>query len=138
MKKVEICGRKFTLRNRKEVPYGAHKEVEDLKFGGSIAMMTNNDIIEMMKGKSNGDNTEEITEENLMDRLAKGDIKEVLMNSQKAALPIAVEAIMLSAGLTRDEIYDMPVEMVDELAKVAEEELGGLLDFTKTSTTDTT
>ena len=138
MKKVEICGQKFTLRNGDEVTYGAQKEVEKVKFAASLAMMSNKDVIEMMADKGKDENAEEITEENLMAKLAKGDIKKALINSQDAAVTIEEEAIMLSANITRDEIMGMPATLVKGLAVAAEKELGGLLNFTKTSTTDTT
>lgn len=138
MKKVEIGGQKFTLRNGDEVTYGAQKEVEKVKFTASLAMMSNKDVTDMMAEKNNAENAEEITEENLMARLAKGDIKKALINSQDAAVTIEEEAIMLSANITRDAIMGMPATLVKELAEAAEKELGGLLDFTKPSTTDTT
>lgn len=138
MKKVKIGGREFTLRNTDEVTYGAQKEVEKVKFAASLAMMTNKDVVEMVSDKKGGDKGEEITEENLMDKLAKGDIKKALINSQDAAVTSEEEAIMLSANLSRNEIMGMPAKMVKELAKAADEELGGLLNFTKTSTSDTT
>ena len=138
MKKVEIGGQKFTLYNRDEVTYGAQKEVEKVKFAASLAMMSNKDVTEMISDKKDGDNGEELTEENLMDKLAKGDIKKALINSQEAAVTLEEEAIMLSANITRDKIMNLPATVVRELAKAAEEELGGLLNFTAASTTDTT
>jgi D-lyxose ketol-isomerase len=138
MKNIEIGGKKFTLRNGDEVTYGAQKEVEKVKFAASLAMMSNKDVTDMMADKTKGEDAEGITEENLMDRLAKGDIKKALINSQDAAVTIGEEAIMLSANITRDAIMDMPATLVKELAKAAEEELGGLLDFTKPLTIDTT
>jgi hypothetical protein len=138
MKKIEICERKFTLRNADEVTYGAQKAVEKVKFAASLAMMTNKDVVEMVSDKKGGDNGEELTEENLMDKLAKGDIKNALINSQDAAVTSEEEVIMLSVNVTRDEIIDMPAKMVKELAKAADEELGGLANFTNASTTNST
>ena len=112
--------------------------MEKVKFAASLAMMSNKDVIEMMADKGKDENAEEITEENLMAKLAKGDIKKALINSQDAAVTIEEEAIMLSANITRDEIMGMPATLVKGLAVAAEKELGGLLNFTKTSTTDTT
>ena len=138
MKKVEIGGQKFTLCNSDEVTYGAQKEVEKVKFAASLAMMSNKDVTEMISDKKDGDNGEKLTEENLMDKLAKGDIKKALINSQDAAVTLEEEAIMLSANITPDKIMSLPATVVRELAKAAEEELGGLLNFTAASTTDTT
>jgi hypothetical protein len=138
MKKVEIGGRKFTLRNGDEVTYGAQKEVEKVKFAASLAMMSNKDVIAMMNDKKGDENGEDITEEILMEKLAKGDIKKALINSQDAAVTMEEEAIMLSTNVTRDEIMTMPATLVKELAKAADDALGGLPNFTKTSTSDTT
>jgi hypothetical protein len=138
MKKKEIMGRKFELRDGNEVTYGAQKEVEKVKFAASLAMMTNKDVVEMVSDKKGGDNGEELTEENLMDKLAKGDIKNALINSQDAAVTSEEEVIMLSVNVTRDEIIGMPAKMVKELAKAADEELGGLANFTNASTTNST
>jgi len=137
MKKVELYGRKFTLRNSDEVTYGAQKEVEKVKFAASLAMMTNKDVTEMISGKGS-DNGEEMTEDTLMAKLAKGDVKKALINSQDAVVTAEEEAIMLSGNVTRDEILEMPAKLVRELAEAADTELGGLLNFTKPSMTDTT
>ena len=138
MKKIEILGRKFELRNGDEVSYGAHKRVERAKFAASLAMMSNKDVTEMMADKSKGENAEEITEENLMAKLAKGDIKKALINSQDAAVTIEEEAIMFSADLTREEILELPAKVVEELAKAADDALGGLVNFTNALTTNST
>jgi len=138
MKKVKIQGQEFTLKAGKEVTYGAHKEVEDLKTEAYLAMMSNDEVAGMWLSKNKGDDEAEITPETLVEKMARGDIKKAIMASQRAALPVEVEAIMLSAGLTRDEVYNMPSDMVDELSKAANEALGGLPNFTKTSTSDTT
>lgn len=141
MKKIEICGRKFTLRNGDEVTYGAEKAVEKVKFAASLAMMSNEDVAEIISDKNTnngGDVSETLTEEHLMEKLAKGDIKNALINSQDAAVTMEEEAIMLSANVLRDDILGMPAKMVKELAKAAGDELGDLLNFTKTSTIDTT
>ena len=142
MKKIEIDGRKFNLKTRKEVTYGAHKEVNDLKIEAQLAVMSNKDVAEMWvqrtKGSEEGANAEEITGETLLENVAKGDIKKAIIDSSRAALPVEVEAIMLSASLTRDEVFNLPKDVVDELSKAANDALGGLLNFTKPSTTDTT
>jgi len=138
MKKIVIDGREFSLLSKKEVPYGTHKDVNDLKTEAQLAIRTDEEIAEMWKARNNGDNDEEMTQEQFVENLAKGDLRKTIIDAQKAALPQEVEAIMLSAGLTRDEVYAMPKVMVDELAEVANKELGGLLNFTKTSTSDTT
>ena len=137
MKKVEIGGQKFTLCNSDEVTYGAQKEVEKVKFAASLAMMTNKDVTEMISGKGS-ENGEEMTEDTLMAKLAKGDVKKALINSQDAVVTAEEEAIMLSGNVTRDEILEMPAKLVRELAEAADTELGGLLNFTKPSMTDTT
>ena len=142
MKKVKIQGQEFTLKGRKEVAYGAHKEVEDIKTEAYLAMMSNAEVAEMWlsknKGGEEGDNGAEITPESLADKIAKGDIKKAIIASQRAALSPEVEAIMLSTGMSRDEVYALSMDTVDELSKAANDALGGLVNFTKTSTTDTT
>jgi len=142
MKKVKIQGQEFTLKGRKEVTYGAHKEVEDIKTEAYLAMMSNAEVAEMWlsknKGGEEGDNGAEITPETLTDKIAKGDIKKKIITSQRAALSPEVEAIMLSTGMSRDEVYALSMDTVDELSKAANDALGGLVNFTKTSTTDTT
>ena len=142
MKKVKIQGQDFTLKEGKEVTYGAHKEVEDIKTEAYLAMMSNDEVAEMWlsknKGDEEGDDKGEITPETLVEKMARGDIKKAIMASQRAALPVEVEAIMLSAGLTRDAVYNMSRDMVAELSKAANDALGGLPNFTKTSTSDTT
>ncbi len=137
MKKVKIQGREFTLRNADEVTYGAQKEVEKAKFAASLAMMSNKDITEMMRDKG-GNAEEELNEEALMNRLAKGDIKKALINSQDTVVTQEEEAIMLCLNVTREDILEMSAKLVKELAEAADTELGGLLNFTKPSTTDTT
>ena len=138
MKKIVIDGREFSLLSRKEVTFGAHKEVADLKIEAQLAIRTDKEVAEMWNARNNEDSDEKMTQEQFMENLAKGDIKKAIINAQKVALPAEVEAIMLSAGLTRDEVFALPKVMVDELAEVANKELGGLLNFTKTSTSDTT
>ncbi len=142
MKKVEIEGRKFTLKTSKEVTYGAHKEVNDLKMEAQLAAMPNKDVAEMWLAKTKGDeeggNAEEITGATLLESVAKGDIKKAIIDSARAALPVEVEAIMLSAGLTRDEVFDLPKDVVDELSEAANDALGGLPNFTNASTTNST
>ena len=138
MKKIEIDGRKFILKEGKEVTYGAHKEVEDLKEDAAIAMLPNTAIAEMWLAKGTDNNGEDITADGLMEKLAGGDLKKGISEARKAALAPEVEAIMLSVGLSRDEIYSMSREMVDKLAKAANDALGGLLNFTEPSTIDTT
>lgn len=138
MKKIVIDGREFSLLSRKEVTFGAHKEVDDLKIEAQLAIRTDKEVAEMWNARNNEDSDEKMTQEQFMENLAKGDIKKAIINAQKVALPAEVEAIMLSAGLTRDEVFALPKVMVDELAEVANKELGGLLNFTKTSTSDTT
>jgi len=138
MKKVEIDGRKFNLKTRKEVTYGAFKEVEDLKEEAATAMMPNKVIAELWLTKGADNNGAGITEEKLMANLAESDLHKGLSNARKAALPPEVEAIMLSASLSRDEVFDLPKAVVDELSIVANEALGGLPNFIKPSMTDTT
>lgn len=136
MKKVEIGGRKFSLKGKKEVTYGAQKEVDDIKQEASLEMLTPEAILDLIRGK--GVDMEKLTNKELLEMMPKAEIRKAIINSQKIALSPEIEAIMLSANLTRDEIFEMSVEMVDELAIAANKELGGLLNFTKTSTTDTT
>ena len=138
MKKIIIDGREFSLLSIKEVTYGAHQEVNDQKTEAQLAIRTDEEIAEMWKARDNEDSDEKMTQEQFMENLAKGDLRKTIISTQKAALPPEVEAIMLSVGLTRDEVYAMPKVMVEELAEAANKELGGLLNFTKTSTSDTT
>jgi len=140
MKKIEIMGRKFNLRNEDEVSYGAQKEVSKVKEKAKLAMMSNKDISDLYLGKEGAamDGEQAITEETLLERIAKGDIKSALMDSYDAAVTPEEEVIMLSANVTREDILEMPGKMVKELAKAAGDELGGLENFIKTSTIDST
>lgn len=137
MKKVEICGRKFTLRNANEVTYGMEKLVNHERNVAELAMLSNEDIKKRLgEDKKRGEEKKEWSNEEAV--MLLDDIKTSLIASQDAALMPEEEVIMYSAGLSRDEIADLPKKVVKELAEAAEKELGGLLDFTKPSTTDTT
>lgn len=140
MKKVKIGGQEFTLKGKKEVTYGAQKEVDDIKQEAALEMLTPEAILDLIRGKhtKGGGDVEKLTNAQLLERVPKAEIRKAITNSQKIALAPDVEAIMLSANLTRDEIFEMPVEMVGELAIAADKELGGLANFTKTLTSDTT
>ena len=138
MKKIVIDGREFTLLSKKEVTYGAYRDVNNLKTEAQLAIRTDEEIAEMWKARNNENDDEEMTQEQFIENLVNGDLRKTILDAQKVALPAEVEAIMLSASLTYDEVHAMPKEMVYELAEVANKELGGLLNFTKTSTSDTT
>ncbi len=137
MKKVKIQGREFSLRNGDEVTYGAHKGVDEIKEAAQIEMLPSQTIIDILQKKGGG-KTEELSDKNLIDLIPEADLKKTLVTAMKVGLPPVEEAIMLSANILREEIFQMPSRMVEELAKAADTELGGLLNFTKPSTTDTT
>ena len=134
MKKIEISGRKFELRNGDEVSYGAHKRVDRAKFAASLAMMSDEDVAKYITE----DGRKEATEENFMEKIVHGDIKNALIESQDAAVTPKEEAIMFSAELTREEILNLPAKVVEELAKAADDALGGLVNFTNALTTNST
>lgn len=134
MKKIEILGRKFELRNGDEVSYGAHKRVERAKFAASLAMMSNEDVA----GYVTEEGKKEVNEGNFMEKIVSGDIKNALIESQDAAVTPKEEAIMFSVDLTRDEILELPAKVVEELAKAADDALGGLVNFTNALTTNST
>ena len=137
MKKVELGGRKFTLRNEDEVTYGAEKRVNHERNVAELAMLSNEDIKKHLStNNGEGKETEKLSNKAVMAMLE--DIKKSLVDAQDAALQPEEEVIMLSANLSRAEISDLPGKVVKELAKAADEELGGLLNFTETSTSDTT
>lgn len=137
MKKVKIGGQEFTLRNGDEVLYGAEKRVNHERNVAELAMLSNEDIKKYLEANKGGDKAKEkLSNEAVMAML--DDIKKSLIEAQDAALQPEEEAIMLSANLSRDEISELPRKVVKELAIVADKELGGLLNFTKTSTSDTT
>lgn len=138
MEKLKIDGQEYDLKSRKEVSYGAFKEVADLKEDAAVAMMPNKAIAEMWLAKGDAKEGEGVSEESLMEKLAESDLKKGLRDARKAALAPEVEAIMLSIGLTRDEVYALPKDTVDKLSQAANKALGGLVNFTQTSTTDTT
>lgn len=137
MKKVKIQGHEYTLRNGDEVTLGAEKLVNHERNVAEIAMLSNEDIKKQLKENKTGDkHKKELSNEEAL--MLLDDIKKSLIDVQDAAFMPGEEAIMYSANLSRSEIDDLPKKVFEELAKAADEELGGLLNFTKTSTTDTT
>ena len=137
MKKVKIMGREFELRNSDEVSYGAEKLVKHEKNVAELAMLSNEDIVLYIEKNKKGDKAEqELSNEDAM--LLLDDIKKSLIDAQDAALMPEEEVLMYSANLTRDEISDLPKKVVKELAKAADDALGGLANFTNASTTNST
>jgi len=137
MKKVKIQGQEFTLRNGDEVTYGAQKGVAEIKEAAQIELLPSQTIIDILQKKGGG-KAEELSDKNLIDLIPEEDLKKTLVAAMKGGIPPVEEAIMLSANIPRDDIFEMPARMVEELAKAANNELGGLLNFTKPSISDTT
>ena len=135
MRKVKIGGKEYTLLNSDEVTCGAEKELEKAQFAASLAMLSDKDVAALaLKSKAgNG----KVDEEDFMDRVMSGEIKQSLLDSHEAAISPEEEAIILSVGLTRNEILKMPGKVVRELAKAAIEEMGTSEDFSEASDTDT-
>jgi flagellar biosynthesis regulator FlaF len=135
MKKIVIEGKTYTLLNRDEVTYGAEKQLERAQFAASLAMLSDKDVAELAsKSKEEG---KDINEEEFMNRVMSGEIKNSLLDSHDAALSEEEEAIILSVGIAREELLKMPGKIVKRLAVAAIEELGPAEDFSEASTTDT-
>lgn len=135
MKKVVIEGKTYKLLNRDEVTYGAEKQLERAQFAASLAMLSDKDVAELAsKSKEEG---KDINEEEFMDRVMSGEIKNSLLDSHDAAISEEEEAIILSVGIAREELLKMPGKIVKQLAVAAMEELGPVEDFSDASTTDT-
>jgi len=143
MRKIEIEGKTFTLLNRDEVTYGAEKHLERAQMAAMLAMLSNKDVEELaLKSKAKGDNADEeegknIDEDEFMNRVISGEIKEALLNSQEASITPEEEAIILSVGISREELLKMSSKVVKQLAVAALEELGPAEDFSEASDTDT-
>jgi hypothetical protein len=136
MKDVEIAGKKYSLMNADEVPYGAEKKLEAAQFEASLAMLSDSDVSQMVAARSKtGDNG--INEEEFVDRVMSNDAKRALLDSHNAAITPEEEAIILSAGLSLKEILGMRGKEVRELAKLAMEEMGTVEDFSEASSSDT-
>ena len=136
MKKVKIMGREFELRNGDEVSYGAFKRVEKAKFAASLSMMSDEEVGGFITNDAKKEGG--ISEENFMEKIVSGDIKNALINSQDAAVTSKEETIMFSADLTREEILNLPAKMVEELGKAADDALGGLANFMNALTINST
>jgi hypothetical protein len=135
MKKVVIEGKTYKLLNRDEVTYGAEKQLERAQFAASLAMLSDKDVAELAsKSKEEG---KDINEEEFMNRVMSGEIKNSLLDSHDAAISEEEEAIILSVGIAREELLKMPSKIVKQLAVAAMEELGPVKDFSDASTTDT-
>lgn len=134
-RKVVIEGKEYTLRNRDEVTYGAEKHLERAQFAVSLAMLSDKDVEELaLKSKKGG---AEVDEEEFMNRVMSGEIKTTLLNAHDATITPKEEAIILSAGISREELMRMSSKAVKALSKEAMEELGTAEDFSEASTTDT-
>lgn len=136
MRIVKIAGKEYSLMNADEVPYGAEKELETAQFAASLAMLSDNDVSEILAAKAKSDNNR-INEEEFVERVVSGETKKALLDSHSAAITPEEEAIILSAGLSRKEILEMPGKVVRELAKLAKEEMGTVEDFSEASTSNT-
>jgi hypothetical protein len=135
MRKVVIGGETFELMNSDEVTYGAQKELERDQFRASMSMLSDKDVAELArKGKKKG---EHVNEEEFIDRVMSGEIKEALLDSNDAAVTDIEEAIILSVGLSREAILKLPAKTVKKLGKEALEELGTVEDFIEASSSPT-
>jgi hypothetical protein len=135
VRKVVIEGKEYTLLNRDEVTYGAEKHLERAQFAVSLAMLSDKDVEELaLQSKKGG---AEVDEEEFMSRVMSGEIKATLLNAHDAAITPEEEAIILSVGISREELMRMSSKVVKALGKEAREELGTAEDFSDASTTDT-
>jgi hypothetical protein len=135
MRTVEIGGKKFELRNADEVTYGAEKELERVQFEASLVMLSDGQVAELATKARSGDG--KVDGEEFMKRVMSGEIKKSLLDSHEAAITPEEEAIILSAGIRREDLLKLPGKVVRELAKEAQEELGTAEDFSEASTSDT-
>jgi hypothetical protein len=135
MRRVEIDGKKYVLKNGDEVSYGAEKKLERARFSAQMAMLSDSDVIALAK-KTKAEN-EEVDEQEFMDHVLSGATKEAILNSHEAAITPEEEAIILSADISRDKLLKMPRKVVRELAVYALEELGTVEDFSEASNTVT-
>jgi hypothetical protein len=134
-RKVVIEGKTFKLLNRDEVTYGAEKQLERAQFAASLAMLSDQDVEDLaLKSKNEG---KDINEEEFMHRVMSGEIKTALLDSHDAAITEEEEAIILSVGISRDELLRMRSKIVKQLGKEAIKELGSAEDFSEASATDT-
>ena len=137
MKKVKIMGREFELRDGDEVTYGAQKLVQHERNVVELAILSNDDIKKRLREDTKeGEKKKEWSNEEAVMMLK--DIKKSLIDAQDVALMPEEEVIMLSVCLSRDEIGDLPTKVVKELAKAADDALGGLENFTNALTTNST
>ena len=135
MRTVNIGGKEFNLANSDEVTYGAQKELERMQFKASMSMLSDKDVAELArKGKKKDP---KMNEEDFVNRVMSGEIKEALLDSNEAAITDVEEAIILSAGLSRDAILKLPAKTVEKLGKEALEELGTVEDFSEASSLPT-
>ena len=135
MRTVEIGGKKYELRNADEVTYGAEKELEKAQFASSLVMLSDEQVTELATKARDGD--KKVDGEEFMKRVMSGEIKKSLLDSHEAAITPEEEAIILSAGIRREDLLEMPGKVVRELAKEAQKELGTVEDFSEASTSDT-
>jgi hypothetical protein len=134
-RKVVIEGKEYTLLNRDEVTYGAEKKLERAQFGASLAMLSDKDVEELaLKSKKDGT---DIDEDEFMNRVMSGEIKTALLDSHDAAITPEEEAIILSVGMSREELLRMSSKVVRQLGIQALEELGPAEDFSDASIIDT-
>lgn len=134
MRKVEIGGKTYELKNADEVTYGAEKELERAQFAASLAMLSDKDVAEL--ASSAKEKGEDVNEGEFVERVMSGQIKQSLLDSNEAAITPEEEAIILSAGISRKTMMKLPGKVVRELAKEASEELGTVEDFSDASSSD--
>jgi hypothetical protein len=135
MRTVEIGEKKYELRNADEVTYGAEKKLEAAQFASSLVMLSDEQVTELATKAREGD--KKVDGEEFMKRVMSGEIKKSLLDSHEAAITPEEEAIILSAGISRDDLLDLPGTTVHELAKEAQKELGTAEDFSEASPSDT-
>lgn len=135
MKKIVIDGKTYSLRTSEEVTYGAEKKLERAQFEAQLAMLSDKDVSELAtKAKKTG---KEVNEDEFVERVMTGKIKEALLDSNEAAITPEEEAIILSADISRKDMMKMPGKVIRELAKAAQEEMGTVADFSEASETVT-
>lgn len=135
MKKIVIDGETYSLRTSEEVTYGAEKKLERAQFEAQLAMLSDKDVSELAtKAKKTG---KEVDEDEFVERVMTGKIKEALLDSNEAAITPEEEAIILSADISRKDMMKMRAKAVKELAKAALEEMGTVADFSEASETVT-
>lgn len=135
MRTVRVDGKEYILKNADEVSYGAEKELERVQFAASLAMLSDDDVAEL--AQKSKEKKGKVDEDEFVNCVMSGDVKKSLLDSHDATITPEEEAIILSAGLTRKEIMDMPGKSVRQLAKEAMEEMGTVEDFSVASDTDT-